>query len=186
MLHMAKPHSSLIIPKLKPPGFFIIQVEVAQRYWYYILTHESSQFIFKLTFSHLIIQHTFKLAIILHYASCPLILHKIIINPYHVLVLLDYFLVINDHSSCSLCFHFHINYIIALFTIISNRYKLSEYSFIVFLVFPGLSCRFLYLLFLSPTLSIIFWLLFNSFSACFLSSSSGSSIGSFINIYYKI
>ena len=133
-----------------------------------MLTHKSSQFIFELTFSLLILQDISKLAIVFHSSSCALpgiILHKIIISPYPFLVLLDYFLVICDPSHCSLGFNFHINHVIMFFIIFSNRYKLSEYSFIVFLVFPGCRCGFLYLLLLSPTLSLIFWILFNSF--CF-------------------
>ena len=125
---------------------------------------------FKMTFSLFILQHISKPAIILHLASCALpgiILHKIIINPYNVLVLLDYFLVICDPSHCSPGFNFHISHVIIFFTIFSNRYKLFEYRLIVIFLFPGLRCGFLYLLFLSPTLSLIFWLLFNTFGCWF-------------------
>ena len=87
--------------------------------------------------------------------------------PSPLLVLFDYFLMVLDSLHCSLSFYFHINYVIKFFTILSNRYILPEYSFIVFLVFPGLKCGFYFRLILSPTLSIIFWLLFNSFGCWF-------------------
>ena len=125
----------------------------------------SLTFIFKLIFSLLILQHIPKPTSILHLASSALpglILLKIIISPYHFLVLLDYFLVICNPSHCSLGFNLHINHIIMLFTIFSNRYILSAYCLVVLLVFSGLWCGFLYLLFLSPTLSFVFWLLFDS------------------------
>ena len=87
--------------------------------------------------------------------------------PSPLLVLFDYFLMVLDSSYCSLGFSFHINHVIMFFTIFSNRYMLPEYSFIVFLVFPGLKCGFYFLLILSPNLSLIFWLLFNSFGCWF-------------------
>ena len=72
-----------------------------------------------------------------------------------------------EYSHCCLGYYFHINHVIMFFTIFSNRYILPEYIFIVFLIFPGLKCGFLFLLILSPTLSLIFWLLFNSFGCWF-------------------
>ena len=125
------------------------------------------QFIFTLTFfSSIYLQSNSYLALGL-FCSPRDDLLKIIISPYHFSVLLDYFLVICDPSHCSLGLNLHINHIIILFTIFSSRNILSEYCLVVLLVSPGLWWGCLFLLFLSPTLSLIFFLLFNPLCCLF-------------------
>ena len=73
-----------------------------------------------------------------------------------------------DPSHCFLGLNLSINHVIIFFTVLANRNILSEYCLVVLLVCPGLWWGCLFLLFLSPTLRLIFWLLFNPFAAAFL------------------